>query len=221
MIARDLINPIVPSLQASDDIARASSLMDDLHLSVLPVLDGDRFVGFIREDILYDDIFDKPTIGEYPLEMSDCAVNQEQHFYEVLRVAEECQHAMVAVTEEDDHFLGVITAKDLVQAFSKTTAVQSPGSILELSVKKINYSLAEITRLVEGENAKVMGCFLKNDDMDSERVFVTIKLDKKDVSHVAATLRRFDYQVVRLIQEENLISYEKERLDALMKYLSI
>lgn len=221
MIARDLINPIIPALKVSDDIARASSLMDDLHLSVLPVLNGEQFVGFIREEVLYDDIFDKPTVGEYPLELANCMVKQDQHFYEVLRIAEECQHAMVAVIEDQEHYLGVITAEDLVQAFSKTTAVQSAGSILELSVKKINYSLAEITRLIEGENAKVMGCFLSNDEMDSERVYVTIKLDKKNVSHVAATLRRFEYQVVRIIQEENLISYEKERLDALMKYLSI
>lgn len=221
MIARDLINPVIIALNFGDDIARASSLMDDLHLSMLPVLKDDQFVGFIREDVLYDDIFDKPTVGEYPLEMANCVVNQDQHFYEVLRIAEECQHSMVAVVENQEHFLGVITAEDLVQAFSKTTAVQSPGSILELSVKKINYSLAEITRLIEGENAKIMGCFLNNDEMDSERVYVTVKLDKKNVSHIAATLRRFDYQVARIIQEENLISYEKERLDALMKYLSI
>jgi len=220
MIARDLINPIIPALNVSDDIARASSLMDDLHLSLLPVVENEYFQGFIQEDVLYDDIFDKPTVGEYPLQSVNCVVNQDQHLYEILRLSEDCQSMMIAVIE-DDKFLGVITAKDLVMAFSKTTAVQSPGSILELSVKKIDYSLAEITRLIEGENAKIMGCFLTNDEIDSERVYVTLKLDKKDVSHVAATLKRFDYKLARIIQEENLISYEKERLDALMKYLSI
>lgn len=220
MIARDLINPIIPALNVSDDIARASSLMDDLHLSLLPVVENEYFQGFIQEDVLYDDIFDKPTVGEYPLQSVNCVVNQDQHLYEILRLSEDCQGMMIAVIE-DDKFLGVITAKDLVMAFSKTTAVQSPGSILELSVKKIDYSLAEITRLIEGENAKIMGCFLTNDEIDSERVYVTLKLDKKDVSHVAATLKRFDYKLARIIQEENLISYEKERLDALMKYLSI
>jgi predicted transcriptional regulator len=220
MIARDLINPIIPALDVSDDIARASSLMDDLHLSVLPVLENEHFQGFIQEDVLYDDIFDKPTVGEYPLQSIKCVVNQDQHFYEILRLTDECQHLMIAVIDKEK-YLGVITAKDLVMALSKTTAVQSPGSILELSIKKIDYSLAEITRLIEGENAKIMGCFLTNDEMDSQRVYVTLKLDKKDVSHIAATLKRFDYKLARIIQEESLISYEKERLDALMKYLSI
>lgn len=220
MIARDLINPVIPALDVSDDIARASSLMDDLHLSMLPVLENNHFQGFIQEEVLYDDIFDKPTVGEYPLQSVNCVVNQDQHFYEILRLADECQHVMIAVIE-NEKFLGVITAEDLVLAFSKTTAVQSPGSILELSVKKINYSLAEITRLIEGENAKIIGCFLTNDESDSERLYVTLKLDKKEVSHIVATLKRFEYKVARIIQEENLISYEKERLEALMKYLSI
>lgn len=221
MIAKELINQIVPALNANDDIARASSLMDDLHLSVLPVTDGDKFCGFIKEESLYDDIFDKPTVGEYPLQIDHCIVHHEQHFYEVVKVIDECQHTMVVVLDEEDRYIGVITTDDLVLSLAKTTAVRSSGSIIELSIKKINYSLAEITRLVEGENAKIMGCLLNNDEEDSERVFVTIKLNKKEVSHIAATLKRFDYQVVRVIQEENIISYEKERLDALMKYLSI
>jgi hypothetical protein len=126
----------------------------------------------------------------------------------------------VAVVHEE-LFLGVITAEDLMKAFAKTTAVQSSGSVIEMSIKKIDYSLAEITRLVEAESAKIMGCFLLNDEVDNSRVYVTLKLDRKNVSHIVATLKRFNYQVVRIIQEENLVSYEKERLDALMKYLSI
>jgi predicted transcriptional regulator len=220
MIAKDLINPLIPALSISDDIARASSLMDDLHVSTLPVIEEEHFRGFIHEDALYDDIFDKPTLGEYPLESANCVVKQEQHLYEVLKVAQDCKHGMVAVVHEE-LFLGVITAEDLMKAFAKTTAVQSSGSVIEMSIKKIDYSLAEITRLVEAESAKIMGCFLLNDEVDNSRVYVTLKLDRKNVSHIVATLKRFNYQVVRIIQEENLVSYEKERLDALMKYLSI
>jgi len=221
MIAKNLINPIIPALKVSDDIARASSLMDDYRLSMLPVLEEEHFRGFIHEDALYDDIFDKPTLGDYPLITNGCSVRQEQHFYEVVKVASECQNGLVAVLDNEENFLGVITAEDLVQNFAKTIAVQSSGSIIELSLKHIDYSLAEITRLIEAENAKVMGCFLNSDEKDDTLINVTFKLDKKNVTHIIATLKRFNYQVVRVIQEENMVSYEKERLDALMKYLSI
>lgn len=221
MIAKDLINPIIPSLSISDDIARASSLMDDLHVPMLPVLEESHFRGFIHEDSLYDDLFDKPTLGAYPLVTNNCTVYQDQHFYEVVKVASECQNGLVAVLETEDIFLGIITAEDIVQGFAKTIAVQSPGSIIEVSLKQIDYSLAEITRLIESENTKVVGCFLSNDPDDNSVVSVTFKLDKKNISHVIATLKRFNYQIVRVIQEESIVSYEKERLDALMKYLSI
>ncbi len=221
MIAKDLINPIVPALNIDDDIGRASSLMDDLHLSMLPVLDNGHFRGFIHEDALYDDLFDKAVLGAYPLVTNNCTVYQDQHFYEIVKVAAECQNGLVAVLETEDIFLGVISAEDLVHGFAKTIAVQSPGSIIEISLKQIDYSLAEITRLIEAESAKIIGCFLSNDPTDNTLVNVTIKLDKKSVNHVVAMLKRFNYQIIRILQEENLVSYEKERLDALMKYLSI
>jgi hypothetical protein len=115
----------------------------------------------------------------------------------------------------------VITVGELLQAFSKTIAVQSPGGIIVASIKKIDYSLAEITRLIEADGAKVIGCYLLDDDENTDSLKITLKLDKKDVSHIVATLERFNYRIVALFQEEKIISNEKERLDILMKYLNI
>ncbi|MFP4089417.1 MAG: CBS domain-containing protein [Cyclobacteriaceae bacterium] len=221
MIAKDLINPIVPALSVDDDIARASSLMEDLQVAALPVLEDAVFRGFIREEALYDDMYDKANVGAYPLITNGCTVYQGQHFYEILKTAAGCEYNMMAVLEEDDVFVGVITPEDLMQAFAQSIAVQSAGSIIVVTLRQIDYSLAEITRLIESENVKVLGSFLLNNPEDATQLDLTLKLDKKNVSHVVATLKRFDYKVSQIFQEEKLISYEKERLDALLKYLSI
>lgn len=221
MIAYNFISPLIPALKAEDNIAKATSLLDDLSVMQLPVVDDGQFKGFINSDMLFDDLFDHNSIGEYQLDPTKCVVHANQHFYEVVKAFSECDQSMLAVLDEKNEFLGAIVAQDLLRAFAQTTAVQSPGSVIEISLKMIDYSLAEITRLIEADGVKVMGCYLRNSATDPTLIQVTLKLDRKDASRIVATLERFNYQVVSLFQEETVASYEKERLDALLRYLDI
>ncbi|MGB3848923.1 MAG: CBS domain-containing protein [Tunicatimonas sp.] len=220
MIARELINPLIPSLRENDDIAKATSLMDDLTVTQLPVVEDTDFRGFITSDMLFDDLFSHPTVGQYQLKAQDCFVRQDQHFYEIAKVLSDCDQSMVVVVDEQGEFAGVIDVSAMMSAFSKSSAVQSPGGIIELVVKHIDYSLAEITRLIEADGVKILGCFIRNDN-DPTRIRVTMKLDKKDIARTVATLERFNYHVQALFQEELIDTYEKERLDALLRYLDI
>lgn len=221
MTAIELINPIIPSLNIADDIAKASSLMDDLAVHQLPVLENGQFKGFIIDETLFVDVFNSSALSSYPLASSNCTIYSDQHFYEVVKVASGCEHGMVAVLDRDEIFVGVVTANDLFKGFSQTIGVEAPGSIVVVSVKQIDYALSEISRLVEAENTKILACYLTSDKEDPAKLHVTLKLDKKNVSHIVATLERFNYNVIGLYQEESIVSYEKERLDALMKYLNI
>lgn len=226
MIAKDLINPLIPHASIEDDLDKATVLMDDCRINHLPVIENNTsaFRGFISNDMVYEQSLAANTHGSlatYELSSGSCFVYEDQHFYEIIKTMDEYNSEMIAVLSHEDIFLGVITTEDLLHAYSKSIAVQSPGGIIIVSIKKIDYSLAEITRLVEADGAKIIGCFLLDDEQDTDRVKVTLKLDKKDVSHIVATLERFSYRIVALFQEEKIISNEKERLDILMKYLNI
>lgn len=221
MIAQNLINPLIPTLKEYDDTGKATSLMDDLMVSQLPVIKDHTFQGFITNDMLFDDFLNYDTVGQYVLKDQECSVRQDQHFYEIIKALSDCDQSMVAVVSDQEEFMGVVDSSALVDFFAGTTAVQSPGGIIELSIKQIDYSLTEITRLIEADGVKVMGCFLRNDPYDPAKIKVTLKLDKKDVTRTVATLERFNYHVQALFQEELVDSHEKERLDALLKYLNM
>ncbi|WKN44562.1 cbs domain containing protein [Tunicatimonas pelagia] len=217
----NFVNPLIPILKPEDNIAKATALLDDQVLNQLPVVHEGQFQGFITSDMLFDDLFDHSTVGEYQLNPNQCIVYSNQHFYEVVKAFSDCDFNMLALVDENQEYLGAFDAQDLLNAFSKTTAVQSPGSIIEISIKQIDYSLAEITRLIESDGVKIMGCFLQSDAIDSNLIRLTLKLDRKDASRTVATLERFSYNVVSLFQEASVASYDKERLDALLRYLDI
>ena len=73
MIAQELINSLVPTLRSYDDTAKATSLMDDLMMAQLPVVEEDTFCGFITNDMLFDDFVNHTTRWkQYQLKDKEC-----------------------------------------------------------------------------------------------------------------------------------------------------
>ena len=116
---------------------------------------------------------------------------------------------------------GVITIKDTITAFAQTTAVQAPGGIIVISMDAIDYSLAELARLVESNNARVLSSSIKQDSINSKKLKVTLKINQQDLSAVIATLERFEYKVIARFQEKETDQNDQERIDILLRYLDI
>jgi len=221
MIARELVNHMVPPLKLTDSAEKAVTLMEELRCNQLPVVESNKFLGLISEDIILDENnIDKP-ISAFELEGLECIVQASQYFYDVVKIASDYEVQLVAVLDENSEYLGVITVQDTITTFAQTAAVQAPGAILVLSMDARDYSLSEISRLIESENAKILGSTISEDSLDPAKLKLTLKINKTDLSHVVATLERFDYKIIARFQEPKVFDDSQERIDILMKYLDI
>lgn len=220
MVAEQLINHLIPPLKPEDTAGRALDWMDEFRCNQLPVVSDGHLLGFISSDILIDGNDRHLPISSLELSGQDCTVNSEAHFYEVLRIAADHDMQMVAVVD-DDRYVGVITTGDVLTMFAQTTAVRMPGSVLVLSMESVQYSLAEIARLVEENKARILNASLAEDPLDAARIRVVLKIDQPDLSRIVATLERFDYKVVGRYQQVQSDTSDRERFDLLMRYLNI
>jgi len=221
MIAEELINTMIPPLKLSDESEKALVWMEELRLHQLPVVEGGQFIGMLEEDSLFENEDSKNPVREFALSAQDASINYSQHFLDVIRVACALEVGLVAIEDEEGKYLGVVTLEDTVQAFAKTTSVDSPGGILVLKMLQTDYSLAEISRLIEAESVKILSLNLASDPDDAAKIRVTIKVNESDLTRIIATLERFGYSIVAQFHEPDNNNYQKERLDALMKYLDI
>ncbi|MDH3712111.1 MAG: CBS domain-containing protein [Cyclobacteriaceae bacterium] len=221
MIARELINHMIPPLKKSDTAKKAIAWMEELRVNQLPVIEDGAYKGLISEEVILEDNDNSKIVSEYKLQGLDCQVYENQHFYDVLKIVSDHGVQLVAVLDDDQSFLGVISIKDTVTAFAQSAAVQSPGGILILSLKQIDYSLAEISRLIESNDAKILSCIVNNDIFDANMIKLTLKINKTDLSAIIATLERFEYKIIAKFEESPMETSEKERLDILFKYLDI
>jgi len=221
MIAVELINHMIPPLKPTDDGHKAMVWMEELRMNQLPVIEKGAFKGFITEEIILEDNDKTKPVDEYELDGLDCFVSTDQHFYDVIKAATDNELQMVAVLDANGHFEGVISVEDTINAFAESTAVQEPGAILVMLMNQRDYSLAEISRIVEGENARILSAAVNSDPKDMSLLRVTLKLNKTEVSHITASLERFGYKIIGRFQEEEIKSNDQERYDLLMRYLNI
>jgi hypothetical protein len=221
IVAGELINLLIPPLKLSDPTTKAISWMDELRTSQLPVVDHGRFMGFIYgDDILDNDWLDK-TLNEIHLEAKDCAVQETQHFYEILKVASDYRSELVAVLDEYAVYKGAITIQDTISAFAQTSPIQSPGAVVIISMKSIDYSLSEISRLIESNDTKILSSHISSDLIDPSMLKLTLKLNREEIDRVISTLERFNYNIIGKYQNVGDFDNEKERFDILLKYLEI
>ncbi|MCK5280906.1 MAG: CBS domain-containing protein [Cyclobacteriaceae bacterium] len=221
MIAEELINQMIPALKLTDTAEKAIIWMEELKTNQLPVIDNRMFKGLISEDIILENNDLDRKIGDFKLISEHCYVNEDQHLFDIIRLTQECDSELVAILNSEGEFMGVSRHEDTIKAFSNTLAVQGQGGILVLELRFIDYSMAEISRLIESDDAKILGSYLSQDHKDPNFVFLTLKINKEDLTTVAATLERFDYKIIAKFHESNNIDTERERLDNLLNFLNI
>ena len=221
MIAEELINHMIPPLKVTDDAHKAIVWMEEFRCNHLPIVSDGRLMGFISEEIILESNDIDKHLGKFELVGKDCYVGLDSHFYDILRIAGDNKLQIVAVVNEEQQYVGVITVQDIMISFAQTASVQMQGGILVLSMDLVDYSLAEISRYVEENNAKVISSTMVEDPMDKGKIKLTLKINQLDLSRIVATLERFGYRVIAHYQEDEKANGDKERLDLLMRYLNI
>lgn len=221
MIASELINYLIPPLKPSDDVGKAKLWMDELRVNQLPVVEDSLFKGFIKEEMLFDDQLHFALVGDYPLQGQTATIALSDHYLAILKKAGTEATSILAVLDDLGHFQGVVTTLDIVEELAKSSAVAISGAILQLRLRLVDYSLSEISRIVESHEAKIMSSHISNLDLESNSVTLTLKLNKEDISRIVSALEKYGYLVNSSYDASPSGFDEQDRIDQFMRYLKI
>ncbi len=221
MIAKELINYMIPPLKPTDEVHKAMTWMEELRTSELPVVDNGKFLGVLNEELIFENNQEETLVQSLVLTGNKSALKEDSHYYEILKMSYDQEVSLVAVVDQNDEYLGVVSIRDVVEAFVQTSSVHSPGAIFILSMSLNDYSLSEISRLVESNDAKILSLHTTQDVDDPSKIKLTLKINTEDSSRVLATLERFGYSVVSQFSNQLVEDSDKDRYDILMKYLQI
>lgn len=102
-----------------------------------------------------------------------------------------------------------------------TELAETENSLIILEIPLKDYTLTEIARIVESNNAHVLSLSVMPVSGGSV-LLISIKLNITDISAILRSFERFNYNVVYYFMKEGEVNdTHKDRLDELMYYLNM
>jgi acetoin utilization protein AcuB len=220
MLTRDLLTQSLPHLKLSDKLFQALQLMNDNHVSHLPVVDDEKFIGLVSEDMLLHAGDDAAELSELQHAFINVSVKDSEHFLTVIQEAVENDLSIMPVVNEENELLGSVTKSELLKNASDFMSLNEPGGMIVLEMEPKQYSFNELSRLVEANETQITQ-LNTSVDTTTGMLQVTIKINKADVADVVSSLQRHEYNVKYYFGEELYENELRSNYDNLMNYLKI
>jgi CBS domain-containing protein len=220
MLTRDLHSQVLPYLHLHDKVYQALQMMNESHVSHLPIVDGDKFAGLISEDDLLQADNDTAELSTLQQSFSLNSVKEDEHFLQAVKLAVENGYSVVPVVNEENEITGTVAYADLLKQASAFMNINEPGGLIVLEMEAKDYSFNSISRIIESNDAQIKQLNTTTDPQTG-LTQVTIKVDKPEISDIVATFQRYEYNVKYYFGEELYENELRSNYDNLMNYLKI
>ena len=213
-----MIRYIIP-LKIDDSFDFSLKLMEEGKISYFPVLDGNIYCGLISDLSLYELENLEEKISDKKDLLKDIFIYNTQTIFEASNVILDNNLDILPVVDVNKRYLGVLTIATILKVYTMYTAANEQGDVLQLTINYNDLYISEISKIIEGEDAKIINLFVIP-IKETTQLRVIIKLNKMGLCRVVKSLERYGYNVEYFtkipIEDEMNKNYE-----LLMKYLSI
>jgi CBS domain containing-hemolysin-like protein len=214
----DYITNDYKALDSQETIADVQDFFIDVPFSHFSVLNEGVYIGSIAADDVETFDTDK-KVADYKYALEGFFARKNMIWLDVLEVFAKNHTNIVPVLDEENAYVGYYELEDIVKFFHETPFLKEQGGIIVVKKSILDYSMSQITQIVESNNGKLLGLFVS--EADAETIQVTIKIALGSMNDIIQTFRRYNYEIVSEHHEDNYLKSLKERSDYLDKYLNI
>lgn len=219
MKAKDILSDKIPAVTPDTSVDSCLATMANHNIKALPAtLDG-IYKGLVIEKDLRD-AEGKCAIVRPFIKDSHC-IFSEAHILEAVDLLAQQAGPVLPVVSPDNHYLGAITAQTALSGMAKLCNTAHPGTIIETEMFPEDYSVTELSRLVEDNRCKIISLFSFPDNTTG-LLKVQIRINCEDASAVLQSLERFNYRITATYRPEGRMDARTEqRLRELIYYLEM
>lgn len=214
----DFITNDYKPIDSSETVAVVRDFFDEVNFSHFPIVEESIYIGCIagHDAETFDD--DK-QISQYRYALEGFYARTNMIWLDVLELFAKNHTNIVPVLDDNNAYVGYYEIPDVIKFFNETPFLKEPGAIIVVKKGVLDYSMSQITQIVESNNGRLLGLFISEATSDS--VQVTVKISLGAMNEIIQTFRRYDYEIISEHQEDSYMSSLKERSDYLDKYLNM
>lgn len=220
MIAKELISDNIPPIKPNDTGLRALKWMEEFKVSHLPVVDGRSFLGLISDNDILDMEVPEQEISTLADFYDKVFIPENKHYYDALKIISDDHLSVLPVLDTEGNYAGSISVNHIIEKLSTMAAVNEPGSVLILEVRNHDYSLSQISQIVESNDARILSAHISGNYEGN--LDVTLKINKPEINGVIQTFQRYGYVIKSNFQINNFYQEDlRNRFEGLMNFLKL
>lgn len=220
MVVADLITDEIPPLKHTDTVEMALDWMEEFKVSHLAVVKDRELLGIVSESELLDYNRPEESFEQVKFPIMKPIIHNYQHTYDLLKLMISLDLTLMPVLDDKEQYKGCITLKGLLKNMANMASVQNPGGVIVLELNQADYSMTQISNIIEGNDAKILSCHVSSIP-ESTKLEVTIKVNIEDLSRILQTFYRYNYIVKASFHNSDYDNDMKNRLDEFLHFLNI
>jgi CBS domain-containing protein len=219
MLIKEFTNKNVPVLKPVDTGSYALSMMEDLKLRHLPVVEAGKYLFLLADKDIFQMEYMEDAIRN--LSVFSPYVKKNSHIIDALHIFSGHKLSILPVVDNEGNYLSCLTSSKLIEKMDEISNAGSVGSIIAIEINPLDYDLSNIARLAESNDTRIQTLFTYPDP-ETEKLTMLLKVDREDASAFLRSLERFDYRVIYYSHKDGLVDdVLMKRLDELMYYLKM
>lgn len=221
MTTEELIDSTIETVNVSNTVDEILDMMQDGTKNILPVVEDNKFIGFVKEDQLLNITDSSKELKNFPVEFRDNFIKSNEHVYSLIFKYLKYNTTMLAVIGEGGDYLGSVSQDSLRMLFKDWLCFTSNGGVIVLEINILTYSLSEICKIVESNGAKVFSAEITEDGQNKNRNFLTLKFNTDELSRIIAAFERYEYNIAAFYHNAQFENVDQQRLDNFFKFINI
>jgi len=218
MRLRDIIHVSTTTVLEHDSYDKVLEKFKLSELEFLPVIDTN---GVCLGSIYLSKLENASTNHFSIREHTHPILAQElDHIIEAIRTCVRNNVEGLIITDDEGFLMGYVTLKELFHHFSMISGLMEPGSMIIIETQLNNYSLSEISKIIESNGSSVLHQYASTHP-DSQVIQVTLIVNTVELGDIISSFERFKYAVIYYSSSTEREDLMKERYDSLMHYLEI
>lgn len=203
--------------QINSTIKRLLVIFDEYEISHIPIFDKNNLVGMASRELI-ENLDENESIDKSRNRFELFFISDQNSLFDAIGSMVKYNSDIIPVLDNQEKYLGYITEHDLMNQLSKNYFVSEPASLIVVSIGIKQYSISEISKIVESNNGRISAIFVTR--IFGDRVQIAVKFNASSLTSVGETFERFGYSIDNKFFDDNKKDMIKDRYQQLMKYLN-
>ena len=219
MNVKEYILNDITGLTLESSVKNAIDICKRLPITHVPIIKNDKLIGCLSEtdfQIIEDET---STISEYSHLIDFFYADENTTVLNLIKLFTNNETNILPVLNDEKKYLGYYELSDILDLFCTSPFLINEGIIIIVEKNKKDFSISEISQIIEINGGKVLGLYLSLDISDNSQA--TIKINSEDINEIIQTFRRYNYNVVSEHKDDFYLQDLKDRSDYLQKYLDM